>query len=187
MNINKLKTMALPDDFRDELKQEKQAMTYSRSNTIGESQTKAIVTSFQKRYDMPTELHAKAVIAVLFQQGGTSRSCDGNMAITIFGKEIKLAGLRKCLQDNNCAKQERKLARSLASELFEMSREMGLIGNQYRKIQREKQERVYTDLEKAWLSDFQCDNLNCPTDLRLLITESFPKRSLNKKQKKSGK
>jgi hypothetical protein len=114
---------------------------------------------------------------MLFQQGGTARSCDGNMSVTLFGKTVKLAELRKILKQNFCNKAEKKLARTLAQEIYELARIMEIQGNLYQKIQKQNLERIFTVEEKVWLSDFQSDNNNCPVALKTLIQNTFKNRT----------
>ena len=116
------------------------------------------------------------MLALLFQQGGTARSCDGNMSILIFNQEFKLANIRKILKDCSCNKGERKLARSLANEIKEIALIMEIPGNLYNKIQKKDFLKNFTLEEKVWLSDFQVDNQNCPSELRTLILDTFKKR-----------
>lgn len=78
-------------------------------------------------------------------------------------------------------KGERKLARSLANEIKEVALIMELPGNLYNKIQKQDLSRNYTIEEKVWLSDFQSDNENCPTELRTLIFDTFKKKKKRNK------
>jgi len=125
------------------------------------------------------------MVAVLFQQGGTARGCDGNMSITIFNQTLKLADIRKILKQHSCNKSERKLARSLANEIFEISKVMGIPGNLHTKIQKINLEVPYSMDEKVWMSDFQSENLDCPAKIRSLILETFKKKET--KPKKNNK
>ena len=98
------------------------------------------------------------------------------MTISIFDQEIKLADIRKILKEASCNKSERKLARSLANEIHTVSVSLELNGNLYKKIQRENMELIFDVEERAWLSDFQADNPDCPKKLRALISGTFQKR-----------
>ena len=99
-----------------------------------------VVTEIKKKIVDQYKLHspeeATAVLALFFQQGGTARSCDGNMSVKIFDKEFKLANIRKILKNCSCNKGECKLARSLANEIREIALIMELPGNLYNKIQK---------------------------------------------------
>ena len=53
---------------------------------------------------------------------------------------------------------------------------MEIPGNLYNKIQKQDLKRQFTMEEQAWLSDFQSDNENCPTELRELILETLKKK-----------
>lgn len=103
----------------------------------------------QEQFKLETPEEALAVIAILLQQGGTARSCDGNMSTTLFDKEFKLADLRRIMKQMSCNKAERKLARTLADKIYEISVIMELPGNLYLKIQKGNLERNFTIEEKA--------------------------------------
>lgn len=106
------------------------------------------------------------------------------MSISIFGQTIKLADIRKILKQESCNKSERKLARSLATKIFEIAHVMEIPGNLYTKIQKSNLESVYSLEEKVWMSDFQSENDDCPIKIRALILESFKKKETKKKQSK---
>jgi len=138
-----------------------------------------------------TDEQATVIIAAHLQQGGTARSCDGNTSVTIFGRTVKLATLRKSLKLAGHKGSERKLARAMASTIFYVCSELNLEGNLSSKLTRLNPERTFSDTEKIWLSDFQCDNPECPPALRQLINKSFgssqkPNRNAGK-NKKTGK
>lgn len=116
---------------------------------------------------------------MLFQAGGTNRSCDGNLQVSIFGKDIKLASLRKTLTENKLKASERKLARSMASTIAKIAEEIGIPGNLAKKITRDFPERKFTTEELAWLSEFQVDNSDCPEESRKLISDCLKNNKNN--------
>ena len=163
-------------DFRDKLLQEKKIYVTARSSILQRGKAEKIVTEIQKSLELEEFEEALAAIAILFQQGGTARSCDGNMKIVLFNKEIKLADIRKVLKRLSYNKAERKLARTFANEIHEIAVLMDLPGNLYLKIQKKNLERKFSIEQKAWLSDFQSENEKCPAELRNLILETFQKK-----------
>jgi hypothetical protein len=156
----------------------------SRTSKLQRGTAELLLEKIQEELKLDNRSEALAVIAILFQQGGTARSCDGNMSITIFGKECKLADIRRVLSRNSCRKAERKLARTLADEIQEVCLVMEIPGNLSLKIQKTNLDRTFTIEEKVWLSDFQADNEKCPSELRKLIAETFKKPDGNKKKKR---
>jgi len=48
-----------------------------------------ILTNIKKNYKLESTDEATSVLAILFQQGGTARSCYGNISIRIFDQNIK--------------------------------------------------------------------------------------------------
>ena len=145
------------------------------------------MTKIKENFKLESNEEAASILAILFQQGGTSRSRDGNMSIRIFDQDIKLAQIRKILKENSCNKGERKLARSLADTIQEVCLIMEIPGNLYNKIQKKDLKRTFTMEEKVWLSDFQSDNENCPAELRELILQTFKKEKSSKTSKKTTK
>lgn len=56
------------------------------------------------------------------------------MSIVLFGKDFKLADIRKILRQNSCIKAERKLVRTLTTEIQQIALVMEIPGNLYPKI-----------------------------------------------------
>lgn len=169
--------MNISEILKNQLENEKNFYVTNRSSRLQPGIVTDILKKIQKQHNLNTQEEAIVVLALLFQQGGTARSCDGNMTVKIFNQTFKLANIRKILKDCSCAKGERKLARSLANEIKEIALIMELPGNLYNKIQNKNLFKDFTIEEKVWLSDFQSDNENCPAELRALIFETFKKKN----------
>lgn len=166
----------ITETLKQKLLEEKKKIVGPRSSKLSTDSVKEILESIKKKYELKELGETLTILALLFQGGGTARSCDGNMSVTVYGKEIKLADIRKILQETSCKRAERKLARSLADDIHSVSVYLELNGNLYKKIQRENLDMSFDMEERAWLSDFQSDNPNCPIKLRTLISETFQKR-----------
>ena len=124
------------ESYKERLLKEKNTYVASRSSKLPEEMSINIVQKLQEQFKLKEYQDALVVIAVLFQQGGTARSCDGNMSTTIFGQEFKLADIRRILKQMSCNKAERKLARSLATPIQQIAYVMEIPGNLYSKIQK---------------------------------------------------
>ena len=177
-------------DFQRMLLLEKDKFHTSRSNKLSEFTTKKIIFALENEYNLKikntdtginTE-QVKTILAVHFQQGATSRSCDGNTSINIFNQVYNLTTIRKVLKQTGNKNSERKLARSLATYIYSVCEILEIPGNLYNKISRVDPEATFTTSEQAWLSDFQADNKDCPPKLRDLINKSFIKTSLKGKK-----
>jgi hypothetical protein len=179
-----LKTI-ISESLIEKLKNEKNQFIPARTATLPKGVTENILKDIQKTYELKDRDEAIAILALLFQQGGTSRSCDGNMRIVLFGKTCKLAEIRNILKQNSCNKAERKLARTLANEIKEVAKVLEIPGNLYNKIQKLNLNKEFTLEEKVWLSDFQSDNKSCPIELKQLILETF--RTSGEKKSRKGK
>jgi hypothetical protein len=180
----------LPVDIQQMLLLEKDKFHTSRSNKLPEFATNKVIFALENEYNSKTKNTAteinteqvKTILAVHFQQGATSRSCDGNTSINIFDQDYNLATIRKVLKQTGNKNSERKLARSLATYIHSVCEILEIPGNLYNKISRLNTESTFTTSEKAWLSDFQADNKDCPFKLRELINKSFIKTSLKGKK-----
>ena len=172
-NIKKVEMTVVNHEFKKKLLTEKTVYIAARTSKLQRGTAEKIIEKTKENLQLASREEALAVIAILLQQGGTARSCDGNMTITLFDKEVKLADLRKTMKQMSCNKAERKLARTLANEIYEIALIMELPGNLYLKIQKKDLERKFTLEEKVWLSDFQSDNEKCPVELRTLIVDTF--------------
>lgn len=126
------------NSFRELLETEKTRFKIPRSNTLPEQSVTEILDKVKDKFSFNSLEEAKAAIAVLFQQGGTSRSCDGNMTINVFDKDVKLADIRKIIKDSGHNRGERKLARTMATEIQEICETLEVPGNLYLKISRKK-------------------------------------------------
>ena len=179
--------LSVSEKLKNKLQIEKSTHVIVRSSRLQPGVVNKILTKIKENFKLENNEEAASILAILFQQGGTARSCDGNMSIRIFDQEIKLAQIRKILKENSCDKGERKLARSLADTIQEVCLIMEIPGNLYNKIQKKDLKRTFTMEEKVWLSDFQSDNENCPTELRELILQTFKKEKSSKTSKKTTK
>lgn len=172
----------MTEEEKEILTKEKTRFKIPRSNTLPEASVNNILTKIQEKYSFASLYQAKAAVAVLFQQGGTSRSCDGNMTINVFDKDVKLAEIRKIVKEEGHNRGERKLARTIATPIYEICEYFDIPGNLYLKISRHHPERTFTLEEQVWLSDFQSLNDDAPSEMKVLIVESF---DLGKNQKPS--
>ena len=180
--------MSLDDFISKKLGGEKAKISVPRSNTLPDDSVLRIIEKVKTELKFNDNDEAQAALAVLFQQGGTARSCDGNMTVKIFDRQVKLATIRKIIRDEGHNRGERKLARSIATDIHKICLALEIVGNLYQKVQRKDPSRSYTLAQQVWLSDFQSMNTDCPADLRTLLVESFQKEP-NKpsKGRRSGK
>lgn len=176
--------------FLEDLKQnhpdEIASIKLPRTPKLTNAQVDDIVKTFATNHKL-TINQAKTFIAMFFQSGGSAKSCDGNMEITFCGKTIKLAALRATLKACKAKGAERKLARAMATEIYQISVIMKLPGNLSKRIIRENPTIKLSMEEQVWLSDFQSENLDCPELIRKLINETFSKRNELKSNAKNKK
>lgn len=129
-----------------------------RSSLLTESQINNIFAELQKlpEFDGFSRFQATIVLASFFQSGGTARSCDGNLPTRAFGKPFKLSLIRKALKLAGCPRDERKLARALCDQIFNISLAIGTPGNLSQKIQRTYPNRDFSILEKVYMLNMSC-------------------------------
>lgn len=179
------KKTEITKNFLETLSKEKKTFIPARTSKLPEGIVSDLLEAIVKHYELESTDQAICVLAILFQQGGTARGCDGNMSIVMFQKSFKLADIRKILKQNSCNRSERKLARTLADSIYQVATVMEVPGNLYLKIQKNRIEKKFTIAEKAWLSDFQSDNENCPAELKTYIVETFKNRNNMRKKEKN--
>jgi len=181
--MTEIKIAGISNELKKKLTDKRITYVGARSSKLSASAVNTILESIKKKYLLNDAGDAIPVLAMLFQGGATARGCDGNMVISIYDKEFKLADIRKILKEASCNRAERKLARSLADQLHEVSVLMELDGNLYKKIQRTHLDKKFDQSEKSWMSDYQADNPNCPLQIRNLIVETFQSRKKNTPKK----
>ena len=154
-----------------------------RSSNLSNAQVNHIIGRLNDKWEICTE-DTCTVLAILFQQGATAKSCDGNLTIKYRNKEYKLAHLRAVLKQESLSRNERKLARSLATTIQKISTKLQIPGNLTKKIKQNFPQERISEEEIYWLSDFQTDNKDCPEHLRNLLTKNFQLgRTTGNKQK----
>ena len=181
--------MTIDPQFLQSLKSQKNGISIPRSNSIPKNTAKKILQEIVETNELSSIEVALTHLTILFQQGGTSRSCDGNLT-AFFEKNVSLSSIRKALKKNGFNRGERKLARTYANEIYAIAAALELDGNLYQKIQRLNPELSFTQSEACWLSDFQASNEETPSNLRNLINASFNKQKINSTtnpNKKTGK
>ena len=183
----------LPTDSLDAFLQKNATMAIPlpRSIVLDQAKTNEVLENFAAKHEL-TVPQAIVVITILFQSGGTNRSCDANLQANLFNKNIKLSSLRKSLAVCKVKDCERKFARSLADEIAKVASFYKIPGNLSLKIQRLKPQLGNISMEiLVWLSDFQSSNPNCPPIALGYINEAFsvkvPKKSGTNKPKNTGK
>lgn len=152
-----------------------------RNTSLKLSQVDLVLRNFAGKNKLSVN-QSKVIIALLFQSGGTNRSCDGNLEISAFDKTFKLASLRKSLSDCKFKGCERKLARALSSEIAFIAKTYEVPGNLTTRIQRMHPEASISLDISVWLSDFQSSNPDCPVVAKNYINESFDRRSPQSKK-----
>jgi len=208
---NKLPFSLTPEDIRM-IQQEKHTLNRTRGETLTTAQAETIVSSYMERINMielekyrracdrkregeesmeePTPIdliQTLTIIAIQLQEGGTTKACDGNTSVSLFGITVTLSTLRKVLRDNKLQGMERKLAKTLANQIHPICEALEVPGNLAKKIKRINPEIVITPDDEYWLTDFQISNPRCPSHLRKLINESFKtKQQKLTKKKKNG-
>lgn len=164
------------------LEKEKNNLKLPPSEKLTDVETIKILEAITEEFNFPKpsdenkhrlNFQAIAILAYLFQIGGTASSCNGQLKVEMFDRTIELHKIRKILKNLGLNKSIRKLARTLQNDIFTISKNLGIPGNLYGKIKRMNPNITISKDESYWLSDFQANNPSCPPNLRNLINESF--------------
>jgi hypothetical protein len=165
-------------------KYKKEGITIPREPQLSLPQTNEALEGIRMEFNLPSIETTLILVAILFQKGGTARKCDGNLEAQVGEHKLKLANVRNTLKKLNYARMERKLARSLATQIQNIAERLGLPGNLANAIiNRQELTEELSDIDKSWLSDFQSGNPDCPHNLRMLITKHFSNMPKQAKQK----
>lgn len=167
------------DEYLEEFNPEESKIVIPRGGQMTKESGTEVLKNFAEKVGIS---YNQAIIAmsILFQTGGTNRSCDGNLQTEFAGKTIKLATLRSSLRECKQKGGERKLARLYGSEIFQVSQKLNIPGNLYKKCTRLNPGKNISEIESYWLSDFQIDNVDCPVGTMSLIQQVFDDRKTNK-------
>lgn len=153
-----------------------------RSSILRPSDVSLILNAISQKFNISID-NAKIMLAIFFQQGGTARSCDGNTTITLYDVEYKLASIRAILKECKFPRSEKKLARSLNKEIYSICKTLNLPGNLANKIRRLFPEHKFNEGDDIYLSDFQANNEDVPSELRILIQKTFDTKPKPTKKK----
>ena len=174
MDLKKYLDEKFQKEFKNELAEEKNNVIIPRASKLSNEQANQIINGIAKRYNI-NEREALVGIALLFQQGGTSRSADGNMTVIYKDQKFKLAEIRRELKECKLPRSEKKLARTLATDIAAICNELEIKGNLYNKILRQNPNHDWEEYA-PWLSDFQAYNEDAPSKARDSIIQCFENR-----------
>ena len=149
-----------------------------RTPILNTSQTEKIINAVIDEAGLDSKEQALILLAIIFQKGGTARKCDGSLEAEVQGRRLRLKTVRDCMREVGLARMERRLARSLATPIYEVCSSLNIPGNLARAILNNETNMLTnaTDKDKAWMSDFQNENEDCPERIRQLINSHFKNR-----------
>ena len=151
-----------------------------KAPTLNSVQTEKIVDAIIDETGLESTEQALILLAIIFQKGGTTGLCDKTLEAEVQGKKLRLKTVRNCMRNVGLPRMERRLARSLATPIYKVCASLNIPGNLARAILNNEAAILtnVTDADKAWMSDFQSDNQDCPEAIRRLISNHLK----NKKQ-----
>ena len=88
--------------------------------TLNSSQTEKVVDAIMDEAGLDSTEQALTLLAILFQEGGTARECDGKLKAEVQGKKLRFQTVRDYMRDFGLPRMERRLARSLATPIYEV-------------------------------------------------------------------
>ena len=102
--------------------------------TLNSSQTEKVVDAIMEEAGLDSTEQALTLFAILFQEGGTARECDRKLEAEVQGKKLRFQTVRDCMRDFRLPRMERRLARSLATPIYEVCSSLNIPGNLARAI-----------------------------------------------------
>ena len=117
---------------------------------------------------------------IILNQGGTSPRAQKSIFAKVGTVKITLDMVTKSLrkiEGNNATL--RKLARSFGTKAFEVFKEMNIKGNLANKLL--QYDRSLTEDELYWAADFQSNNPDCPSKVKLLLYKYYEENIKKKK------
>lgn len=128
---------------------------------------------------LPEPSYALLILSFLAQDGGTSKGCSGNLAVTLDeGKTYyTLSQIRGIFAKHGHKNGLKKYAKSQYRNILSICEGYQRPGHLYAKIRRLFPEAPISARERCALSDFQAYNEEIDARLRKYILESFKTRS----------
>lgn len=165
----------------DNLYKDAAEISLSRSDIMSDNKCDQLLDALQKELDLASKHQALLIIALLCQNGGCAKACSGNMSITIFNREFKLASVRQVFSKNGEKHGLRKFARTNCHAIGKLCEAKFIPGHLTRKINRMFPDERFSKHDRVYLSDFHAENPAVDMRLRKLINESFKQKSTYKK------
>lgn len=147
------------------------------SNIADPSTAKKVLLDIHKKIDSKDANETIIATCGLLQKGGTSKAMNNSSSFTHGNAKVT----KQVLHDS-CQKYKitaRQLARTLASQIAEISISISLPGNQSKSYRLSNPDATPDEL--AWASDFQTFNSNCPEKVRNFLISNYVSR-FSKKQ-----
>ena len=122
-----------------------------------------------------TKLSTIAIaIAIILQRGGTARGASANIYAKVDEKVLSLSDLRKVIQKINWKYTLRQLARTKATFIKTVASHHEIPGDLAQKM---KRNHPNLSLEESfWMSNFQMDNPECPSNVRELLIQHYKEK-----------
>lgn len=116
---------------------------------------------------------AYGLLCIICQKGGTSKRAQGSVYAISDSYKLDLTQIRTIMKETGLKFTLRQWARTNASNIFKISAKYSIEGDLAKKLSRED-ESISTE-EKYWMSNFQMDNPDCPSQVRKKLMEHYKK------------
>lgn len=137
---------------------------------ISEADTHYLVNAVAKAASMGPEETAFG-IAIICQKGGTSKKAQATVYAIINTKKLDLALIRRVMTNNKCKFTLRQWARTNANLIYDICSAYSIERDLSKKIGRNHPELGLE--EKIWMSNFQMDNPDCPSNFKNLLMAHY--------------
>lgn len=165
------------NDFKDDLNT---VETPSDAALVSIEETENLITGIMSACKM-NRASAATAIAIICQKGGTSKRAQGTIYAVVNGIKLDLATIRRVMQEMKAKFTLRQWARTNGKFIFDVALTFDLPGDLAKKIGRINES--LTDEELIWMSNFQMDNPDCPSNVRELLKDHYNSLFPNKNKK----
>lgn len=159
-------------NFEDVLKDISSVEKSQPAALISETENKEFIKAISDK-TTTSENVSLALLSIVAQKGGTSKKAQGTVYAVVNNVRLDLSTIRAVMKEKNYKFTFRQWARTNADFIQRIAEVYSIEGDLAKKIGRDYPE--FSAQERVWLSNFQMDNPNCPTQVRDALMEHYKK------------
>lgn len=159
------------------IKEKKQTGKFDPIRTttkITEETTNKIITKIQENLKLDNPNIAWILVTGIMQRGGSNNQALNQVQFEYDGTILSAADLNKIIRSIDKKITPRQFARTNATLIAECAIELEIPGDLHAQMCLEYPD--LSEVEKAWCSNFQTQNSDCPETVRMWLVENYYKR-----------